>query len=64
MIKVYFETDNWFCMPVAYFDDEDTYMACLPALEELAEKNGYIVTESLVEYSLEEVHKLVKEKYD
>ena len=38
MIKVYFETDNWFCMPVAYFDNEDTYMACLPALETLAEK--------------------------
>jgi len=32
---------------VAQFDEESTYMACLPALEQLAESQGYIVTESL-----------------
>lgn len=32
---------------VAQFDEEATYMACLPALEKLAKSNGYIVTESL-----------------
>ena len=64
MIKVYFETDNWFCMPVAYFDDEDTYMACLPALEALAGKNGYIVTESVKEYELEDVDKLIKKEFN
>jgi hypothetical protein len=32
---------------VAQFDEEATYMACLPALEALAESQGYIVTESL-----------------
>ena len=32
---------------VAQFDEESTYMACLPALEALAESQGYIVTESL-----------------
>ena len=32
---------------VAQFDEESTYMACLPALEALAKSQGYIVTESL-----------------
>jgi hypothetical protein len=32
---------------VAQFDEESTYMACLPALEKLATSQGYIVTESL-----------------
>ena len=32
---------------VAHFDEEETYMACLPALEALAEQQGYVVTESL-----------------
>jgi len=32
---------------VALFDEEATYMACLPALEKLAKSNGYAVTESL-----------------
>ena len=32
---------------VAQFDEESTYMACLAALEALAESQGYIVTESL-----------------
>ena len=32
---------------VAQFDEESTYMACLPALEKLANSNGYVVTESM-----------------
>lgn len=32
---------------VAMFDEEATYMACLPALKKLAKANGYTVTESL-----------------
>lgn len=34
---------------VAQFDEEETYMACLPALEALAKSKGYIVTESIRE---------------
>ena len=53
MIKVYFETENGsYAQQVAWFDDEETYNACSEALEALAEKNGYIVTES-VEYDEE-----------
>jgi len=32
---------------VAQFDEESTYMVCLPALEKLAKSNGCIVTESM-----------------
>ena len=32
---------------VAQFDEEETYRACFPALEQLAMLKGYIVTESL-----------------
>ena len=45
-IAVYFEAPAGSHM-VAQFDEESTYMACLPALETLAESKGYIVTESL-----------------
>jgi len=39
---------------VAHFDTEETYMACLPALEGLAKSKGYIVTESVGEEALTE----------
>jgi len=45
-IAVYFEAPAGAHM-VAQFDEESTYMACLPALEKLAKSNGYIVTESM-----------------
>lgn len=45
-IAVYFEAPTGAHM-VAQFDEEDTYMACLPALEALAQQGGYIVTESM-----------------
>ena len=45
-VTVYFEA-NAGAHIVAQFDEESTYMACLPALEQLAASQGYIVTESL-----------------
>ena len=45
-VAVYFESPTGAHM-VAQFDEESTYMACLPALEKLANSNGYIVTESM-----------------
>jgi hypothetical protein len=44
-IVVYFE-NGMACHVVAQFGDEDLYMACVPALEKMAEKGGYILTES------------------
>jgi hypothetical protein len=47
MIKVYFETSSYSEL-VACFDDEQTYNACLLALEKLAKDNGFdSVTESV-----------------
>ena len=48
MITVYFEA-NAGAHIVAQFDSEETYMACLPALEKLAVEQGYVVTESVNE---------------
>ena len=59
---------------VAQFDEESTYIACLPALEKLAESCGYVVTES-VDYealeategrrlSAEERHRIINERFD
>ena len=45
-VTVYFEAKAGAHM-VAQFDEEATYMVCLPALEELAKSQGYIVTESV-----------------
>lgn len=45
-VTVYFEAKAGSHV-VAQFDEEETYMACLPALETLAESKGYIVTESV-----------------
>lgn len=45
-VAVYFEAKAGAHM-VAQFDEEETYMACLPVLEKLAESKGYFVTESL-----------------
>lgn len=50
MVVVYFEMENWYCEKVAVFDTEETYEACLPALEELCKKHGFdFVTESIVD---------------
>ena len=48
MIKVYFEGRGYAEM-VAKFDTEETYMACLPALEVLAQQMGFdCVTEAYI----------------
>lgn len=50
MIAVYFEPCNKASAEkVATFECEDTYMACLPALEAMAAAKGCIVTESMDE---------------
>jgi hypothetical protein len=51
MVKVYFELENGkYAELVAIFDNEETYDACLPALEKLAKKNNFdLVTESIDE---------------
>jgi hypothetical protein len=44
-IKVYME--HGACATfIATFEDEDTYMACLPALEALAAENNSTISES------------------
>ena len=49
-IVVYFETQNFsFAEVVAQFASEELYEACLPALELLAERDGYVITESVRE---------------
>jgi hypothetical protein len=50
MIKVYFESQSHAEL-VAIFDNEETYDACLPALEKLAKESGMVVTESIDEES-------------
>jgi hypothetical protein len=49
MLKVYFETTNGYSELKAIFDNEETYIICFPALEKLARKNGYFITESVEE---------------
>jgi hypothetical protein len=55
-VTVYFEAKAGAHM-VAQFDEEETYLACFPALEQLAMLKGYIVTESMDYKS----HKTLKE---
>lgn len=61
LVKVYFETSSHAEL-VAIFDDEDTYMACLPALEKLRKKHGFdMVTESIIDsMDMNELDKIVK----
>jgi len=47
-VTVYFEAKVG-AHVVAQFDSEETYIACFPALEQLAILKGYIITESLEE---------------
>lgn len=54
MIKVYFES-GIHAECVATFEQESVYMACLPALQEEANKIGCFVTESTEECT--QVHK-------
>lgn len=47
MVRVYFE-DGKFSELVAYFANEELYLACLPALELAASMQDMFVTESIV----------------
>ena len=50
IIKVYFETPKGsHAEKVATFTDEEYFDACYPILEKIAEKHGYILTESFIE---------------
>lgn len=49
-VKVYFETENGsYAQNIAWFSDEDLYMACFKTLEKIAKKHRYIITESMIE---------------
>ena len=49
IIKVYFETPKGsHAEKVATFTDEEYFDACYPILEKIAEKHGYILTESFI----------------
>mgnify|MGYP007090484992 CR=1 FL=1 len=49
-VVVYFETPKvLYAEVVAQFASEELYMACLPILEQIAEKGGFIVSESIRE---------------
>jgi len=48
VITVYFEARAG-AHVVAQLDSEETYMACFPALEQLAMLKGYTITESVDE---------------
>jgi hypothetical protein len=51
VIRVYFETPNGsYADEVATFTDEEYFDACYPMLEKIAEKHGYVVTESFSEF--------------
>ena len=45
-VEVYFESRNHAEL-VATFQDENTYIKCLPVLELIAKENNFIITESI-----------------
>jgi hypothetical protein len=58
MVKVYFETGGYAEL-VAIFDSEETYDACLPALEKLRKNHGFdFISESVVDEK--EINELTK----
>jgi hypothetical protein len=49
-IVVYFETPNFsYAEVVAQFSSDELYDACFPALEAIAQRDGYVITESVRE---------------
>lgn len=50
MIKVYMETKSTAEL-VAIFENEETYLACLPALEKLKKKHNFDKITESVEYN-------------
>jgi hypothetical protein len=45
MVVVYFERSGYADV-IAMFEDEEIYDACSPIIDKLAEKDGFMVTES------------------
>jgi hypothetical protein len=55
MIKVYFET-HVHCELVAIFADEETYHACLPALEQKCKEHRFeFISESVDDTSIDTI---------
>jgi hypothetical protein len=49
-IVVYFETPNFsYAEVVAQFASDELYDACFPELELIAQRDGYVITESVRE---------------
>jgi hypothetical protein len=49
-IVVYFETPNFsYAEVVAQFASDELYDACFPVLELIAQRDGYVITESVRE---------------
>ena len=58
-IVVYFETPKvLYAEVVAQFSSEELYLACLPILKGIAERDGFIVSESMRE------NDVVTDKFD
>ena len=58
MVKVYFENLLKYAEVVAIFDDEETYAACLPALERLCKKRNFDrITESVEDTPIDNIVK-------
>ena len=57
MVVVYFQSHvGMYSQRVAIFDDEDSYMECLPALKTLASECGMFVTESVIDKDINELN--------
>lgn len=54
MVKVYYDSKNHSEL-VAIFDNEETFVLCLPALELEADRHGMTVTESVEDESLKDL---------
>lgn len=56
MVKVYYEQKGY-AQVVAYFDDENTYHACIESLEKNALENNFeFVTESVEDFDFDKIY--------
>ena len=55
MVKVYFESKNHAEL-VAVFDTEEQYDVCIAVLEQLATTNNMILTESINDEPIDDLH--------
>lgn len=54
MVKVYLESDNCSDL-IAVFEDEGTYIKCLPSLKAMATESRMRITESVTEHSIQDL---------